>query len=489
MWRILNRWWLWGLLYLAAIPAFAFVYQHLPRPFYHATAHFEPEVQRMRFVLADSLTAEIRRGFFARHPGGQYRVGGWLIHGDLISVASVHRSTNESAPLYVNAPDSPYARFSLTASAVDTTGMVMATCTADLSLDISGPRLPGGLLDYPLVRVRSAAPPSAGVRTTASPILEARGVAIWRSIASSDSFSMSIVQGVLDVAPFGAPTIPLSSEMVNALQDYADAVNGFPARVEGSYSRMLYMSAVTITTLGFGDVVPVTGRARFWTAIEAVFGIVLIGLFLNSVAGKARAITSGGRMPTREQIDAIHDALDRGTQMLERVVFEVSQGDAAKTKETVFEAVRHLGDCKEALRALHARPAATQAVEGTTVEQADRRSQMLRYAAGVRSKAQEHLVTVAAGSLALTVTLRDVAVPASVRATWLLRVSWIAFTLCVVSAIAERLVTSMRMTVHGVGGTVPNKREKVMLAILHGLSLLGFAAGILALVIYGWVNL
>ena len=33
MLRSVNRWWVWGLLYLATIPAFALVYQKLPRPF------------------------------------------------------------------------------------------------------------------------------------------------------------------------------------------------------------------------------------------------------------------------------------------------------------------------------------------------------------------------------------------------------------------------------------------------------------------------
>ena len=47
---------------------------------------------------------------------------------------------------------------------------------------------------------------------------------------------------------------------------------------------MLYLSVVTITTLGYGDIVPITPLARFFTGIEALGGIVLIGLFLNSLA-------------------------------------------------------------------------------------------------------------------------------------------------------------------------------------------------------------
>ncbi|MGO9381184.1 MAG: potassium channel family protein [Mycobacterium sp.] len=53
----------------------------------------------------------------------------------------------------------------------------------------------------------------------------------------------------------------------------------------GRHVRAFYLSAVTITTLGFGDVVPVTTRARALIASEALFGVVLAGLFVNAVWG------------------------------------------------------------------------------------------------------------------------------------------------------------------------------------------------------------
>ena len=46
----------------------------------------------------------------------------------------------------------------------------------------------------------------------------------------------------------------------------------------------LYFSAVTITTLGFGDYLPVTEAGKIIVGLQAVFGICLIGLFLNSVS-------------------------------------------------------------------------------------------------------------------------------------------------------------------------------------------------------------
>jgi len=56
----------------------------------------------------------------------------------------------------------------------------------------------------------------------------------------------------------------------------------------GNFGRMLYFSATTITTVGYGDVVPLSGIARFLAALEATVGVVLLGLFVVSL-GAARS--------------------------------------------------------------------------------------------------------------------------------------------------------------------------------------------------------
>lgn len=49
------------------------------------------------------------------------------------------------------------------------------------------------------------------------------------------------------------------------------------------FGSWLYYSIVTITTLGFGDYTPAHGWAQAFTAIEVGVGLVVMGLFLNSV--------------------------------------------------------------------------------------------------------------------------------------------------------------------------------------------------------------
>lgn len=51
-----------------------------------------------------------------------------------------------------------------------------------------------------------------------------------------------------------------------------------------SILQCLYFSTITITTLGFGDFYPITAIARVFVMTETLLGMVVIGLFLNSVA-------------------------------------------------------------------------------------------------------------------------------------------------------------------------------------------------------------
>lgn len=65
-------------------------------------------------------------------------------------------------------------------------------------------------------------------------------------------------------------------------------LNGVPSTTE--FGNMLYLSIVTITTLGYGDFVPITNKARLLVSSEALLGIVVIGLFLNSLVGVIKKI-------------------------------------------------------------------------------------------------------------------------------------------------------------------------------------------------------
>ena len=53
---------------------------------------------------------------------------------------------------------------------------------------------------------------------------------------------------------------------------------GFLASAEISRHSLLYLSLVTLTTLGYGDVVPVSPPARMFSAFEAATGVLYIAI-------------------------------------------------------------------------------------------------------------------------------------------------------------------------------------------------------------------
>lgn len=59
---------------------------------------------------------------------------------------------------------------------------------------------------------------------------------------------------------------------------------GFPA-TDISF-RMFYFSVVTVTTLGYGDIIPISRFTRNLVTLESIFGVILIGAFLNSLKNK-----------------------------------------------------------------------------------------------------------------------------------------------------------------------------------------------------------
>lgn len=77
--------------------------------------------------------------------------------------------------------------------------------------------------------------------------------------------------------------IVITQDDLTRMRAFTAGFSGFPNRVPGVAGRMLYLSTVTITTVGYGDIVPLSGLARFLVGLEATLGIVLLGLFISSL--------------------------------------------------------------------------------------------------------------------------------------------------------------------------------------------------------------
>jgi hypothetical protein len=92
--------------------------------------------------------------------------------------------------------------------------------------------------------------------------------------------------------------IEVSQDVQETINSLASANRGYPNKIPGVYWRLVYLSAITITTVGYGDIVPISGLTRLLVAIEATFGIVLLGLFVNSVVSYGRPTVGSSKSKT-----------------------------------------------------------------------------------------------------------------------------------------------------------------------------------------------
>ena len=73
---------------------------------------------------------------------------------------------------------------------------------------------------------------------------------------------------------------PISQELAGLIEE----MRGWPSPNTAEFAiRMFHLSATTITTTGYGDIVPLTSIARILTGSESLVGTVLLGLFIYSL--------------------------------------------------------------------------------------------------------------------------------------------------------------------------------------------------------------
>jgi hypothetical protein len=66
--------------------------------------------------------------------------------------------------------------------------------------------------------------------------------------------------------------------LIETMHRHSFLETGMPASAEVSRHSLLYLSLITLTTLGYGDIVPVTPPARMVAAFEAVTGVLYIAI-------------------------------------------------------------------------------------------------------------------------------------------------------------------------------------------------------------------
>jgi Ion channel len=263
--QIIKKLWrkpsFWASVYLALIPTFAFFYYLLPNSFHHGTIRFEQYLEQDKENILKSLKESIVSSFEKKYGAKIATIGDCKmnIQGLDIYNLEVEGKKYSFRSLYScnkDIDDMLFGKMKLSFYAKKVT----MSENSNQTYFIYAEEMQGTS-----VKMDSLFP----------------GFEKWHVELARDE-----PEEYYNNNNFGYLTV--SPELQNQLIAYADGAAGLPSQSSGSFWRMLYLSAITITTVGFGDIVPITNFARILVSAEAVLGIVLIGLFLNSLAEKIK---------------------------------------------------------------------------------------------------------------------------------------------------------------------------------------------------------
>lgn len=272
--------WKHGIFFILSVPVFALLYAQYPTEFYQSTVAQEGMVKNV-----DSQFSELVRNAIRNR----------LSDGEETAIASDSygcKERNVSPERYDIRAADPIAEFSSNGNRVPSTWMTVAlweACKDDMhyqilfnvNLDVRRGYNRQLLITnfFPEFSYESR---SYGQSANASEFDSLTEI----SSPECDKYKKHILTLTFNegICSFSLSEVEASS-IDNILDGYKDAFAG-NINGKGLYWRTLYLSTVTVTTLGYGDIVPTTGITRFLIALQSISGLILMGLFINSVAGR-----------------------------------------------------------------------------------------------------------------------------------------------------------------------------------------------------------
>lgn len=248
---------LFAAIYLVLIPLYAIFYSALDESFYHATAPYEVSVSKAQVSLQEALLEEIKSAATSAY-GGRREVGQFVLELETMRF-----------PHLEYAGDSFTLAFKLSGRSSDSSTSPNYT---EFFFRV-------GFQTAPNVAHRVFPPSPKEDRYIREATIED-----FRLVGQPSSFETEH-HSFDALVLFPRRELVLGSTMNQRVQDLRQAIEGFPSKLGGSFWRMLYLSGITITTVGYGDILPTSDTTRVLVMTEAVVGVVLAGLFLNAVAG------------------------------------------------------------------------------------------------------------------------------------------------------------------------------------------------------------
>lgn len=260
-------------LYIIILFVFAFIYWQMPGSFYHSTIRNEPSIKDFEYALLDKLSDNIKDTILRQTNSNSPMIGKWKIPTVMVSNISL---------------DDKYlvVRVYLYCIRFDNEQQARIEIMYDLHID----KRPG--INSPLFVKIQNEDGSVGVKesTQIYYIRKAEVTDIDYNVdgISSLPFSLKAVHPCLSFEGtneycFESPE-SLENDLINVVQSFS----GIPKNDPDRFWRMLYLSAITLTTLGYGDIVPLTNPARLLVGFETFLGPILLGVFLTALSAKLK---------------------------------------------------------------------------------------------------------------------------------------------------------------------------------------------------------
>jgi hypothetical protein len=254
-----------ALLYLGLIPCFGIVYSAMSDEFFAPYARFEPAAAADREALATLIRTAILRSLkLPTANPRQISVDGWNLDMDSINVSSADAGRDST--------------IEFTATAGITRQDPKGSTVSFLQIPVSFSAKSGEIVRKP------------GYNRSWPNVVRPTTLRIERYLTEKQELTQKFYGEIFKSYGESAvidQTIVLSKLETEKIDKYVSGAEGNASAVSGSCLRMFYFSAIVMTTVGFGDVLPMTPIARLLVAIQAIFGVTLVGLFLNAAAHQA----------------------------------------------------------------------------------------------------------------------------------------------------------------------------------------------------------
>ncbi len=301
---LLRRPLFWATVYVLAIPGFAFIYLYMPLgSFYSTSLRHEPAAADLFYNFPKFVVDELkesglyRNGLIGRgdHPKhsplrGCDLVPSWeASHGELnqkivagkVTFSQTVDLRSSMPPEFFVMDHTPFFRYRLHTSVVTNQEMNrIGVTTTVLPITLNAP---------------GSDPENAPPSKQTGELMEATVRAIFPGSLPKFGGPWNVYKSYVsnfDNKIYESKKAALhQARILERWEKYNQIVRADPVEGNGAAARMFYLSGVTITTLGHGDIMPVSSEARLIVTLQALLGVLVIGMFLNAVASKKGGVS------------------------------------------------------------------------------------------------------------------------------------------------------------------------------------------------------